>query len=144
MNISCLREVKKEMLSAKTQMKLTIPALVVLLVAGCTTFKLSGAAVTPHLSSYTKVGTFHVNVTINKFLGNSGGATLFNITADATDGPIYDAIQREIQMHSADAAVDVSINYQATFINMLLNYLTAGIYAPATAEISGTLIKYSK
>lgn len=132
------------MTAARTKMRFAVPALAILLLAGCTTFKFSGAAVTPRLSSYTKVGSFHITVKINKFLGNSGGMTLFNVTADATDGPIYDAIQREIQMHSADAAIDVAINYQATFVDLLLNYITAGIYAPATAEVSGTLITYNK
>ncbi len=120
-----------------------VVALTVALV-GCTTFKFSGAQVTAKLPSYTKVGTFDVTIWVNKFLGTSGGATLFNVTADAMDTPIYDAIQREIQRYSADAAVDVTIDYKASFVNILLNGLTSGIYAPATAHITGTLVKYSR
>lgn len=115
-----------------------------LALVGCTTFKFSGAQVTSRLPAYTKVGTFDVTIWVNKFLGSSGGATLFNVTADAMDAPIYDAIQREIQKHSADAAVDITIDYKASFVNLLLNGLTSGIYAPATAHVTGTLVKYSE
>ncbi|HTP58862.1 MAG TPA: hypothetical protein VMM82_08090 [Spirochaetia bacterium] len=119
-------------------------AALIIFLTGCTTFKLSGAQVTAQLPSYTTVGTFDINVWVNKFLGSSGGATLFNITADATDAPIYDAIQREIHKYSADAAVNITIEYQASFVDILLNGLTAGIYAPGEAHVTGTIVKYNK
>jgi len=115
------------------------------MLSGCTTFKFSRAQVTAQLPSYTSVGTFDVSVWVNKFLGLApGGATLFNITADAMDAPIYDAIQREIHKYSADAAVNVTIEYSASFVDILLTGLTSGIYAPAKAHITGTIVKYSK
>jgi hypothetical protein len=123
---------------------LALGAVLTIGLAGCTTFKFSGAQVTAQLPSYTKVGTFDFTIWVNKFLGTSGGATLFNITADAMDAPIYDAIQREIHKYSADAAVDITIEYQASFVNLLLNGLTAGIYAPAEAHVTGTIVKYGK
>ena len=123
---------------------LALAASLAVILAGCTTFKLSGAQVTAKLPSYTKVGTFDTTVWVNKFLGSSGGATLFNITSDAMDAPIYDAIQREIQKYSADAAVDITVEYQASFVNLLLNWVTANIYAPGEAHITGTLVKYNK
>ncbi len=113
-------------------------------VAGCTTFKFSGAQVTTQLPAYTSVGTFDVRVWVNEFLGSSGGANLFNLSADAMDTPIYDAIQREIHKYSGDAAVNVTIEYQASFVDILLNAVTSGIYAPAEAHITGTVVKYSK
>jgi hypothetical protein len=112
--------------------------------SGCTTFKFSGAQVTAQLPAYTSVGTFDTKIWVNKFLGSSGGATLFNVTADAMDAPIYDAIQREIHKYSGDAAVDVTIEYSASFVDILLNVLTSSIYAPAEARITGTIVKYSK
>ncbi len=115
-----------------------------ILLVSCTTFKFSGAQVTAQLPSYTEVGKFDFTVWVNKFLGASGGATFLNVTADAMDTPIYDAIQRELRKYSADAAVNVTIEYQASFVNLLLNGLTLGIYAPAEAHVTGVLVKYSK
>ncbi len=112
---------------------------------GCTTFKFSGAQVTAQLPAYTSVGTFEVTIWVNKFLGLApGGATLFNVTADAMDAPIYDAIQREIHKYLGDAAVNVTIEYRASFVDILLTGVTLGIYAPTEARITGTIVKYSK
>ena len=126
--------------------KALLAGLIVILVllAGCTSFKLSGAQMTAQLPSYTSVGTFDIDVWVNKFLGNSGGTNLFNITADATDAPIFDAIQREIKKYSGDAAVNITIDYQASFVNILLNAVTGGIYAPAEAHITGTIVRSSR
>jgi hypothetical protein len=123
---------------------LALGAALMIALAGCTSFKLTGAQVTAQVQPYTVVGKFDINVWVNKFLGGSAGINLFNISADATDGPIYDAIQQEIQKYSADAAVDITIEYRASFVNLLLNWVTANIYAPAEAHITGTIVKYSK
>lgn len=121
-----------------------IAALAVLLAASCTTFKLEGAQVTRDIPSYNTVGTFAVSVHVSEFLGTPGGANFLNVSSTAMDTVIYDSIQREIQKYSGDAAVNISIEYKASFIDMLLGGITWGIYAPATAEISGTIVKYSK
>ncbi len=113
-------------------------------IVGCTTFKFSGAQVTTQLPAYTSVGTFDITVWVNEFLGSSGGENLFNLSADAMDAPIYDAIQREIHKYSGDAAVNVTIEYNASFVDILLNAVTSGIWAPAEAHITGTVVKYSK
>jgi hypothetical protein len=109
----------------------------------CTSFQFSGAQITREIPSYTTVGNFDITVKVNEFLGASGGANLANVTADAMDTAIYDAIQREIQKFTGDGAVNIEIEYKATFINMLLNSFTFGIYAPATARISGVVVKYN-
>ncbi len=131
------------MKSGKALVFVLLGALLVALVS-CTTFKFSGAQVTTQLPAYTSVGTFDITVWVNEFLGSSGGANLFNITADAMDTPIYDAIQREIHKYSGDAAVNVTIEYNASVVDILLNAVTSGIYAPAEAHITGTVVKYSK
>lgn len=119
-------------------------AVLVVLLASCTTFKISGVQVTAELPAYTEVGAFDIDVWVDKFLGSSGGATFLNVTADAMDAPIYDAIQREMRKYSADAAIDVTIEYEASFVNILLNAITGGIYAPAEAHVTGVLVKYSR
>ena len=117
-------------------------AAVVLLVASCTTFKMSGVQQNENMPSYQTVGEFETTVMVNEFLGAPGGANLLNVTADNMDNEIYDAIRREIQKYSGDAAVNVTVEYQATFIDMLLSGITGGIYAPAHAKISGAIVKY--
>jgi hypothetical protein len=107
----------------------------------CTTFKASGLATVPKGQKYDVAGTFHTSVWVNQFLGSSGGTKLFNVTADATDGPVFDAIQREIDKLGGTAAINLTIENKPSFGAFLLNSLTCGLYAPTRVEISGTIIK---
>jgi len=124
--------------------KLALVLLVVFAVvlSSCTTFKLSGVQVTKEIPSYDTVGNFDISVKVNEFLGSPGGANLGNITADAMDTKIYDAIQREIQKFTGDAAVNVVIEYKAEVIDILFSGITGGLYSPATAHVSGVIVKY--
>lgn len=79
---------------------------------------------------------------VNEFLGTSGGANIVNATATNMDNPIYDAVRREINKYSGDAAVNVTVQYEASFVDLLLNGITFGVYAPAHAKIKGTVVKY--
>ena len=79
---------------------------------------------------------------IYEFLGSPGGANFINVTADAMDTEIYDAIQREIQKYTGDAAVNVVVEYRAELVDLILGGVTGGLVAPATAHITGTIIKY--
>lgn len=119
-------------------------AAAVLLIASCTTFQLSGIQQSADLPSYQTVGEFETTVQVNEFIGEPGGANLFNVTATAMDDQIYDAIRREIQRYSGDAAVNVTVEYKASFVDYLLNGLTLGFYSPARAEVSGVIIKYQQ
>ena len=119
-------------------------AVLAVLLAGCTTFQVTGVHVAKMLPAFSKVGDFDINVWVNEFLGSSGGANILNVTSDAMDAAIYDAIQREIQKFSGDAAVNVKIVYGADLVQMLLNGVTAGIWAPANAHVTGTIVKYNK
>jgi hypothetical protein len=88
------------------------------------------------------LGNFRTEIWVHEFLGSSGGANLFNITADATEGPVKEAIQNAIAEKGGDAAIDVTIEHQASFVDVLLNAITSGIYAPGNVIVSGTIIKY--
>ncbi|MFO7729352.1 MAG: hypothetical protein R6V86_01170 [Spirochaetia bacterium] len=116
--------------------------LMVLFAASCTTFQLSGIQMNEDMPSYQTVGEFETSVMVNEFLGSSGGANLANVTSDAMDNQIYDAVRREINKYSGDAAVNVTVKYEATFVDLLLNGITWGVYAPAHATIEGTIVKY--
>lgn len=129
-------------------MKVKRVALVLLIViaivmSSCTTFKLSGVQVTKEIPSYDTVGNFEISVKVNEFLGSPGGANFVNVTSDAMDAKIYNAIQDEINKYTGDAAVYVVIEYKAEFIDLLLSGVTGGLYAPATAHISGVIVKYN-
>ena len=129
-------------------MKVNRIALVVLVIlavvlSSCTTFKLSGVQVTKEIPSYQSVGNFEVAVRVNEFLGAPGGANLGNYSADAMDTVIYDAIQREIQKYTGDAAVNVVIEYKAELMDMIFAGVTGNLWSPATAHISGVIVKYN-
>ena len=47
------------------------------------------------------------------------------------------------QFSGAQVTKTIPIEYEASFIDLLLNGVTFGIYAPATARIKGTVVKYS-
>jgi len=128
---------------AKRSLYVLAGLLLVLSVASCTTFKLSGIQVTREIQSYQTVGEFKIQIPITELLGASGGANILNITATAMDDKIYDAIQREIQKFTGDAAVNVTVEYKVTLINAVLNSVTGSILAPAVAEVSGVIVKYT-
>ncbi|UCF99567.1 MAG: hypothetical protein JSV89_08500 [Spirochaetaceae bacterium] len=127
-------------------MKQTIRAIGILvavgLVVSCTTFQVSGVQMNKATPSYTEITQFEKKVVVHEFIGSSGGTNFLNLTATDMDNEILDAIRLEIELHSGDAAVNVTIKYEATFIDLLLNGITWGIYAPAHATISGTIVKF--
>jgi hypothetical protein len=116
---------------------------IVLVVGACTTFELSGVHIVEDMPSMQPMGDFEATVKVHEFLGSSGGANLFNVTADAMDNEIYDTIRREVEKRSGDAAINVTVRYEASFVDLLLNGITWGLYAPATATISGTVVSYN-
>ena len=107
----------------------------------CTTFQSSGFQVGMSTSGTENLGDFSTKVHINKFLGQSGGTNFLNLSANATSGPIRDAIDKEIQKKGGTAAINVSIKYGSNPIQWLLNYITFSIWAPATVTIKGTVIR---
>jgi hypothetical protein len=114
----------------------------VVLIASCTTFQVSGVQMNNETPSYQSVGEFEKTIAVHEFLGSPGGTNLLNVTATNMDEEIFDAIRREIEKFSGDAAVNVVIKYEATFVDILLNGVTFGAYAPAHATITGTIVKF--
>ena len=113
-----------------------IVGVLVLGTSACMSFQFSGAQVTTQNPAYTSVGEFDIVVKVNEFLGTSAGSNLFNVTADKMDPAIRDAIQQEIARRGGDAAVDLTIQYKASFWNLLFNGMTASIWAPAQAHVT--------
>jgi len=109
--------------------------------ASCTSFLVSGVEFSQQPSPGDILGQFDIDVKVTKLLGGSAGINLFNLTSDASDNAINGAIRSEILKYGGSKAINVRIEYKATFINLLLNYLTSSIYAPATAHITGTVVR---
>ena len=126
----------------KTLKYVALLVIAIALLASCTTFKASGLSYNLKAPKTTVLGDFRVEVWVNEFLGEAGGAKLFNITADATEGPVKDAIQNAIRDKGGDAAINVTIEHQASFVDVLLNVVTSSIYAPGNVIITGTIVKY--
>ena len=123
--------------------KISVLALLALAMVSCTTFQMSGAQMTLEMPSFNKIADLDITVSVTEWLGTPGGANLLNVSSTNMDDEIYDAIQREIKKNSGDAAVNVKIEYKASFINYILNGLTFGIYAPAQAHVTGSIVKYN-
>ena len=115
--------------------------IVLLVITSCRTFQVGGMEVHETATQGEIVGDFNIAVSVNKFLGNSGGVNLFNATSDATDPLIIQAIRTEVQNRGGTSAVNVKIEYKATFLNILLNTITFNIWAPSTAIVTGTIIR---
>lgn len=111
------------------------------LAAGCTTFRASGLSYTPADAKYTVLGEFHTTVWVNEFLGSSAGAKLLNISANATEGPVHEAILKAVVEKGGTGAINVTIEHEASFVTILLNSLTGSIYAPSVVKISGIVIR---
>jgi hypothetical protein len=116
-------------------------AAVAVVALGCTTFKASGLAYVPADQKFAVVGDFRAEVWVNEFLGSAGGSNIFNITADATEGPVKNAIEAAIKAKGGTGAVNITIVHQASFLNLILNGITGSIWAPSMVIITGIVVK---
>jgi hypothetical protein len=109
--------------------------------ASCTTFQADGIQMGFSTNGTEILGDFTTKVYINKFLGESGGTNLFNISSNATSGPIRTAIEKEISKKGGTAAINISVKYGSNPLQWWVNGLTGKIWAPSTVTITGTVIK---
>lgn len=109
-----------------------------LVFASCTTFRATGLSYGNFDGQI--VGHFDKKVVVWKYLGESGGATLFDLGQEEIDDAVNDAIRAELMRLNADAAIDVTIEEEASFFNMIINSITSGVLAPTTIRVSGTAI----
>ncbi len=109
-------------------------------ITACTSFKATGLSFGAFEGEF--VGTFETTVTVWKFLGDSACTTLFNVTEDAIAPAVKNAIREELEALGADAAINVTIEQKATFIDMLANGISGSILAPEHITIKGTAIRF--
>ena len=131
-------------------------------VLSCRSFQITGVEISTVQTDAVIVGHFDTSIWVNKFLGPSGGMTMFNVTADATDPLIIDEIRRQIAMLGGTRAINVTVESRATFGQMLLSGLTNPIawigaltgvtipvapgaipviYGPTTVRVRGTVVR---
>jgi hypothetical protein len=111
---------------------------------GCTTFQASGLQMGIMINGqkYEKLGDFSEKEWTNKFLGwGVNGGTLFNLSSDATDPQVREAVEKNIKKLGGDAAIDVQIKYGSNPIQWILTAFTAAIWMPGTVTVTGTVVK---
>jgi len=115
----------------------------VFIAASCTSFQVSGLEVARTPTSGAVVGELDLDVKVVKFLSTTGGGiSLFNLFAEETTDPlIIDAIRDEVARMGGSRAVNVTITYSTTTVDTILGLLTGGIYSPAYARITGTVLR---
>lgn len=111
------------------------------LLVGCTTFKAEGLAFMPTPDDMQVVGSFEDSVMVHKFLGQSGGANLFNISSNATKAALTDVVWKNIRDLGGTGAVNVQVTYGSHIGHWFLNSLTGTIWAPAKITVSGTVVR---
>ncbi|MDR2468836.1 MAG: hypothetical protein LBD22_07750 [Spirochaetaceae bacterium] len=111
---------------------------------GCTTFHATGLQMGLVINGqrYEKVGDFSEKEWTNKFLGwGFNGGTLFNLSSEATDPRVRDAIEKNIKKLGGDAAIDIKIRYGSNPIQWIFTAFTFGLWLPGTVTVNGTVVK---
>jgi hypothetical protein len=114
---------------------------------GCTTFQASGLQMGLVINGqrYEKVGDFSEKEWTNKFLGwVSNGGTLLNLSSDATDPQVREAIEKNIKKLGGDGVIDLKIKYGSNPLQWILTAITGGIWMPGTVTVTGTVVKSAK
>ncbi len=121
--------------------KIGLLAIVVLFAASCTTVSFQGMQMTKDVPSFNVVGEFEKVVAHNGVIGNAAGYKLIQLNDN--DERIFSIITDEIQKKGGDAAIDVTIEYRADILDILITGITFSLYSPSDIIIKGTIIKYT-
>lgn len=111
---------------------------------GCTTFKASGfqMGLATNGQKYEKVEDFSEAEWTNRFLGwGTSGGTLFNLSSNAADSEVRDAVTKNIKKYDGDAVINMEIKYSHNPLQWLCRLITAGIWMPGTVTVKGTVVK---
>jgi hypothetical protein len=111
---------------------------------GCTTFQASGLQMGLVINGqkYEKVHDFSQKEWTNKFLGwGINGGTLFNLSSDATDQQVREAVEKNVKKYGGDGAIDVEVKYGSNPIQWILTAITWAIWMPGTVTVTGTVVK---
>ena len=113
---------------------------------GCITFQASGLQMGLYINGqkYEKMGDFTEKEWTNKFLGFyflPNGATLFNLSSNATDPQVREAIEKNIKKFGGDGVIDVRVRYGSNPLQWIFAAITLGIWMPGTVTVTGTVVK---
>jgi len=78
------------------------------------------------------IGHFESSMWVNHFIAG---------LVTPNDPDVSKIVAEQVKMKGGTGAVNVKVNYQMTFVNGLLNGITAGIYNPFTLKIEGDVVK---
>jgi hypothetical protein len=121
-----------------------VAVLMALVLTRCTTFQVSGLQMGLVINGqgYEKVGKFSEKKWTNKFLGwGVNGGTLFNLSSDAADPKVREAVGKHVQRLGGDGVVDVEIKYGSNPLQWIITALTGAIWMPGTVTVTGTVVK---
>ena len=113
----------------------------VALLASCTSVSFEGLQMQKDIPSYTVIKEFEKAIADPHILGM--GTSFGLIPLGQPDKEIFDTIRGEIDKVSGDAAIDVTISYGMSAVDMVLNSFTGGIYSPRRITIKGTIVKFN-
>ena len=114
-------------------------AVLVVLFASCTTFSFANAGYGTFKG--TELGQFDITVKSMEFLGYPGSVNLANITQGTGQDAVAAAIQAEIDALGGTAAINVTVEQNASVINLILASVTGSIVAGEEVHVTGTVIK---
>jgi hypothetical protein len=145
-NVHFVIKVQEKTMAKKESGILLMAAVLVvgMFISSCTTFQASGLQMGIIINGqmYEKLGDFSEKEWTNKFLGwGVNGGTLFNLSSDATDLQVREAVEKNIKKLGGDAAVDVRIRYGSNPIQWILTAFTGAIWMPGTVTVTGTVVK---
>jgi hypothetical protein len=115
-----------------------------MVLTGCTSFQASGLQMGLYINGqkYEKVGDFSEKKWTNKFLGwGVNGGTLFNLSSEATDPQVKQAIEKNIKKLGGDGAINIKIKYGTNPLHWIFSYITFNIWMPGTVTVTGTVVK---
>lgn len=114
--------------------------LITCLLTACTSFIVTDLAVIDAPNAKI-IGHFREEISVNKFLGSSGGYNLGNFSATNGSDYVYDAVMAQVLNNGGSGAINVTVEYRASFMNILLNSITSNIWAPSTIIVEGDVIR---
>ncbi len=95
----------------------------------------SKLAYDPNVKNYIVVGSFSITITEVSFIYR-----LLIINEPSKE--LEDILKEQIVKYKGDAIINLKLTYHITAIQMILSYITGGIFTPNSVTISGDVIRY--
>lgn len=115
--------------------------ILVILATSCTTFVSKGLNFGAVPTNVDRRDYFEEKVWVHKFLGDSAGRTLGNISQDSTKHIVDEICLKILAKYPKGSAIeDLEITQEANFGQLLINWITLTIYAPSYVRVKGYVV----